>query len=113
MEDRLEIRPATDAEGCLQDVHWAHGSFGYFPSYAIGAVISAQLHESLRAALPDLDAQIAAGDFSGVMLWLRSHVHGLAAREPLQDLMKQATGKPLGASALVRHLESRYLEAGV
>ena len=49
MEDRLEVRPANDAEGCLQDVHWAHGAFGYFPSYVIGAVIAAQLYESLRA----------------------------------------------------------------
>jgi carboxypeptidase Taq len=111
MQDRLEIRPATDTEGCLQDVHWAHGSFGYFPSYAIGAVIAAQLHESLRAALPEHEEQVAEGDFSGVLQWLRSHVHGLAAREPLHDLVKQATGKPLGANAFLRHLESRYLEA--
>ena len=112
MQDRLEIRPATDTEGCLQDVHWALGSFGHFPSYVIGAVIAAQLHESLRAALPEHEEQVAAGDFSGVLQWLRSHVHGLAAREPLQELVKQATGKPLGASAFLRHLESRYLEAG-
>jgi Zn-dependent M32 family carboxypeptidase len=52
MEDRLEIRPATDAEGCLQDVHWAHGSFGYFPSYAIGAVIAAQVAACIFSILP-------------------------------------------------------------
>ena len=64
MEQRLGIRPANDVEGCLQDIHWAVGSFGYFPSYALGAVIAAQLYESLRAELPALDEQLARGEFS-------------------------------------------------
>ncbi|MGC4028892.1 MAG: carboxypeptidase M32 [Steroidobacteraceae bacterium] len=111
MADRLEVRPADDAEGCLQDIHWSQGSFGYFPSYVIGAVIAAQLFESLRAQMPDLDAQIAGGDFSGLGGWLATHVHGQGARLPLQELMKAATGKPLSAAALLRHLEAKYVEA--
>src|SRR5579885_966362 len=66
MEQRLGIRPANDAEGCLQDIHWAVGSFGYFPSYALGAVIAVQLYDSLRAEVPHLDAEIARGEFSGL-----------------------------------------------
>jgi carboxypeptidase Taq len=110
LEQRLGIRPANDVEGCLQDIHWAVGHFGYFPSYALGAVIAGQLHEAMRAANPALDEEIAAGQFGGVMDWLRDNVHGIGARLPVQELIKQATGKPLTAAAYIRYLESKYLE---
>jgi carboxypeptidase Taq len=111
LEQRLNIRPASDVEGCLQDIHWAVGHFGYFPSYALGAVIAGQLNEAMRAALPSLDEEIAAGQFGGVMDWLRDNVHGIGARLPVQELIKQATGKPLTAAAYLRYLEAKYLEA--
>jgi carboxypeptidase Taq len=111
LEQRLNIRPANDVEGCLQDIHWAVGHFGYFPSYALGAVIAGQLNEAMRAARPALDEEIAAGQFGGVMEWLRDNVHGIGARLPVQELIKQATGKPLTAAAYLRYLESKYLEA--
>lgn len=111
IEQRLGIRPASDVEGCLQDIHWAVGHFGYFPSYALGAVIAGQLNEALRAERPGLDAEIAAGQFGGVMDWLRDNVHGVGARLPVQELIKQATGKPLTAAAYLRYLETKYLEA--
>ena len=109
MERRLGIRPANDVEGCLQDVHWAFGSFGYFPSYALGGAIAAQLYESLRSDVPDLDDQIARGEFSGMLAWLREHVHGLGAKVTVQDLMQSATGKPLSAQAQLRYLEGKFL----
>jgi carboxypeptidase Taq len=111
LEQRLNIRPTNDVDGCLQDIHWAVGHFGYFPSYALGAVIAGQLNEALRAERPSLDAEIAAGQFGGVMDWLRDNVHGVGARLPVQELMQQATGKPLTASAYLRYLEAKYLEA--
>jgi carboxypeptidase Taq len=110
MEQRLEVRPTGAADGCLQDIHWALGSFGYFPSYALGAVIAAQLWESLRSSVPELDAQISRGDFSGLFGWLRDNVHAMGAKVPVNDLMKQATGQPLSAAALLRYLENKYLE---
>ena len=110
LEQRLSIRPANDVEGCLQDIHWAVGHFGYFPSYALGAVIAGQLNEAMRSAHPALDEEIAAGQFGGVMDWLRDNVHGIGARLPVQELIKQATGKPLTAAAYLRYLESKYLE---
>ena len=110
MFDRLEVKPANAAEGCLQDVHWAHGAFGYFPSYGIGAVIAAQLFESLRAATPDLDERIARGDLGAVTGWLTQHVHAEGARLPAQELVQQATGKGLSAAVALRYLEARYLE---
>src|SRR5487761_110863 len=111
MEERLGIRPGNDSEGCLQDVHWAIGSFGYFPSSALGAVIACQLYESLRNEVPALDEQLARGEFSGLLGWLRTHVHGLAAKVPVQDLLRSATGKPLSASAFIRYGEAKYLDA--
>jgi carboxypeptidase Taq len=111
MDQRLGIKPAGDVEGCLQDIHWAVGHFGYFPSYVLGAVIAAQLNEAMRAARPALDAEIAAGQFGGVMEWLRDNVHGMGARLPVKELIKEATGKPLTAAAYLRYLETKYLEA--
>lgn len=110
MQDRLGVRPANDAEGCLQDVHWAVGSFGYFPSYAIGAVIAGQLYESLRSERPELDDEIAAGQFGGLFGWLRENVHGLGATLSTPELIKKATDKPLSAAAWLRYIEGKYLE---
>jgi carboxypeptidase Taq len=110
IQDRLGVRPANDAEGCLQDVHWAVGSFGYFPSYAMGAVIAGQLYESLRAERPELDEEIAAGQFSGLFDWLRSNVHSVAATVGMPELIRNATGKPLSAAAWLRYIENKYLE---
>jgi carboxypeptidase Taq len=111
MEQRLGIRPANDMEGCLQDIHWAVGSFGYFPSYALGAVIAAQLFDSLRADVPALDEQLARGEFSGLLDWLRTNVYGLGSKMLVQDLLKGATGKPLSATSFIRYVEAKYLES--
>jgi carboxypeptidase Taq len=112
MEQRFGARPTGVVDGCLQDVHWALGSFGYFPSYVLGAVIAAQLWESLRAQVEGVEEQIAQGEFGGVFGWLREHVHGYGAKLPVKDLVRQATGHPLAAGALLRYLQSKYLEQG-
>ncbi len=110
MEQRLEVRPTGAADGCLQDIHWALGSFGYFPSYALGAVIAAQLWESLRSHIPEIDEQIGRGEFGGLFDWLREQVHSLGAKVSVKELMKHASGQPLSANALLRYLEAKYLE---
>jgi carboxypeptidase Taq len=112
MEQRFGRRPANVSEGCLQDVHWAVGSFGYFPSYALGLMIAGQLWEAMHMQLPELDAQLERGDFSGVFGWLREQVHGVGARLPVKELIKEATGQTLGANALLRYLQGKYLGAG-
>jgi len=111
MEQRLGIKPPNDVQGVLQDIHWAVGSFGYFPSYVLGAVIAAQLHDSLRRDVPQLDADLARGDFNSLFAWLRTHVHALGAKVTMQELMKGATGKPLSAVAFVRYVENKYLDS--
>jgi carboxypeptidase Taq len=111
LDRRLGIRPGTDAEGCLQDVHWAIGSFGYFPAYVIGGFIAAQLHETLRAGHPDLDRAIERGEFGTLFEWLRENVHGLGASLSSQDLVRRASGRPLTASPWLRYAEAKYLKA--
>jgi carboxypeptidase Taq len=110
MEQRLGTRPQNDVEGCLQDIHWAVGSFGYFPSYALGVIIAAQLWDSLHAQRPGIDEEIAGGQFGGLFEWLRDNVHSLGAKVSIQELLKSATGKPLSAAASLRYLENKYLE---
>lgn len=110
IESRLGVRPGHDAEGCLQDVHWALGAFGYFPSYAIGAFIAGQLYESLRNACPELDEQLAAGEFQPLFAWLGEHVHAAGARHTASELVKAVTGRPLSAAAWLRYAENKYLE---
>lgn len=109
MDQRLGVCPASDNDGCLQDAHWALGSFGYFPSYGIGAVIAAQLWETMRESLEGVDAQVAAGNFGAILGWLRDNVHALGARFDVPGLVEHATGKPLSASPYLRYLERKYL----
>ncbi len=110
MEARLGIRPANDVEGVLQDIHWALGSFAYFPWYAVGSAIAAQLAEGLRRDVPDLDAQIARGDFTGLFGWLRQNVYGYGAKLSASELLQQASGRPIGAQSALRYLEKKYLD---
>ena len=111
MESLLGIRPRNPGEGCLQDPHWTlMRGWGYFPTYALGLLMAAQLYETLRAALPDLDDDLARGDFAPLAGWLREHVHGRGCFDPSSDaLLEQATGRPLGTGPFLRHLERRYL----
>jgi carboxypeptidase Taq len=111
MKTMLGIVPPDDAQGCLQDIHWHDGAFGYFPAYTLGAMAAAQLMAAIRRAIPDLDAQLARGDLAAMMRWLNLHVHGQGARLGFQDLLRQATGKPLDPSDFTGHLTARYLVA--
>ena len=106
----LGLTVPNDRLGCLQDIHWYDGAWGYFPTYTLGALIAAQLFAALRQALPDIADQIGRGEFAAVFAWLREHVHGKGSLLPTADLVQQATGTPLGTAAFERHLRERYLE---
>ncbi len=97
------------AQGCLQDIHWPMGSFGYFPSYTLGAMYAAQFFATIRKQHPDVDARIAAGDLAPVMTWLDANIWSQASRWPTDELVSRATGEPLNAAHFRQHLESRYL----
>ena len=110
-EALMGIAPPDDARGCLQDIHWHDGAFGYFPSYTLGAMAAAQLMKAARRAIPDLDAAMARGDLLPLVAWLRAHVHGQGSRLGFQDLLRHATGKPLDPGDFVAHVTARYLTA--
>jgi len=95
--------------GCLQDVHWTKGSFGYFPCYTLGAMYAAQWAASMRAAQPGIDDHIAAGDLAPVFDWLNRHVWSQASRWETDELARRASGSTLDAHHFRTHLKARYL----
>jgi len=111
MKELLGIAPPNDRLGCLQDLHWPDGDFGYFPTYTLGAMAAAQLMAAARAADPESIAAIGRGDFAPLMAWLRVHVHSRGSLLSTDELLRVATGAPLGAAAFKAHLKERYLEA--
>lgn len=109
IKDLLGITPPDDGVGCLQDIHWYDGAWGYFPTYTLGAMTAAQLFDAAKKADPTIEAGIAVGDFAPLMAWLKSHVHGLGSKLSGRDLLIQATGRPLDAQVFKDHLKARYL----
>jgi carboxypeptidase Taq len=105
----LGITPPDDRRGCLQDIHWYDGLIGYFPSYTLGAMAAAQLMAAARVALPGLDADFSRGDFSRLVGWLATHIHGQGARLGFDQLLQAATGETLNPAAFEAHLAARYL----
>ncbi len=104
----LGITPPDDARGCLQDIHWYDGAVGYFPSYTLGAMAAAQLMRAARTTT-DMDAHLAQGDLAPLVAWLRTHVHAKGNRLGFNDLLVEATGKPLDPADFQAHLAARYL----
>jgi len=102
------MRPPTDAEGVLQDIHWSAGLVGYFPTYALGNLYAAQLMHAARADLPELDREIAAGRFAGLLEWLRRNVHAHGRLAAADRLVEQATAAPVSERWLVDSLRRRY-----
>jgi carboxypeptidase Taq len=102
------IAPPNDVVGCLQDVHWALGSFGYFPSYTIGNLYAAMLWEQLRRDLPNVDDALARGDLAPVTDWLRREVHAHGARETAGAMIVRITGQPLSAASFLGYVEAKF-----
>jgi carboxypeptidase Taq len=105
----LGVTPDNDRQGCLQDIHWYDGNWGYFPTYTLGALIAAQLFESARREIPNLMAAIAEGEFSPLLSWLRERIHSKGSLLSSAELVEEATGRPLGTASFERHLRERYL----
>lgn len=109
MRDLLGITPPDLAQGCLQDIHWPSGAWGYFPTYTLGAMMAAQLFQAALAAIPDLPDQIGRGDFRALVVWLGENVHRWGRYLSARDILIRATGKPLDAGIFKTHLRARYL----
>lgn len=100
--------PENDALGCLQDIHWSAGLFGYFPTYALGNMYAAQLFEAAHKQLGNLDEQFRQGEFSSLLDWLRVQIHSHGQKYSAADLVQRVTGQPLSDEPLVRQLQTRF-----
>jgi carboxypeptidase Taq len=107
MHALLGIRPRHDAEGVLQDIHWAMGLFGYFPTYSLGNLYAAQFMEAARRAIRGLDRRIAKGDLGPLREWLREHVHRHDRVLDAATLCRRVTGRPLGVDAFARSMRAK------
>ncbi len=103
------MRPPDDRLGCLQDIHWFAGGFGYFPTYTLGALLAAQFFDAARRARPEIPEAIGRGDFAPLLGWLRQEVHGRASLTDTAGLVERATGRPLDPEVFKAHLKARYL----
>lgn len=108
MQTILGVRPDSDANGVLQDVHWSMGAFGYFPSYALGNLYGLQLWETLKAQNPDTERQIEQRNYVPVLDWLRSNIHIHGCRYEPGDLILRVSGRPLSAEPFINYLEQKY-----
>ena len=104
----LGITPPDDAHGVLQDVHWSFGGFGYFPTYALGNLVSSQIWESMLKDIPDVEEQISKAKFDGLLGWLREHVHSYGAKYEPQELVQKISGSKITPEPFIRYLETKF-----
>ncbi|GHT97129.1 carboxypeptidase M32 [Spirochaetia bacterium] len=110
MKDLIGVEPETDADGVLQDVHWSQGSFGYFPSYALGNLYGLQFTKKLRRDIPDFENAITQGNFRPIYTWLKDTIYIWGRRLDPPALLKQVTGEDLSALPFLDYIESKYTE---
>jgi carboxypeptidase Taq len=109
-KEYLGIEVTDDAKGCLQDVHWSHGGFGYFPTYALGNMFAAQFYRQAEKDLPNLRQDFTKGSFKGLLDWLSTNIHQQGSRYLAVDLCKKVTGEPLSHKPLLDYLYGKYVD---
>jgi carboxypeptidase Taq len=110
MQDYLGIRPATDTDGILQDVHWSGGAFGYFPSYTFGAMYACQFYNAMKQETPDLENWIREGRFQSIRKWLGKKIHVKGKLLSTEVLLKEVTGEILNPTYFITYLKNKYHE---
>ena len=105
----LGVVPENDAEGVLQDVHWSGGMFGYFPSYALGNAIAAQIYHSMEKKV-DIDKALRSGDLEAILAYLREHIHQYGAMRETKRLLLDATGEEFNPSYYIQYLKDKYIK---
>lgn len=108
MKEYLGITPPNDRMGVLQDIHWSGGMIGYFPTYALGNLISVQLWEKIQQDIPDLEEQIERGEFSALLGWLREKIHRHGSKYEPQELVEKVTGSKIDPQPYIRYLNTKY-----
>lgn len=110
MKDYLGVSTAGDYKnGCMQDVHWPSGAFGYFPTYTLGAMTAAQLYQAMLKDVPELESEISRGNFTAMRRWLEAKVWKWGSYYQTPELLKEATGETLNPTHFMSHLKQRYL----
>ena len=104
------LTPPSDTQGCLQDIHWSLGDFGYFPTYALGNLLAAQLFTAFAKQHPDWEAKLEAGNLVFIREWLTENVHRHGRLYDLDELTKKVTGKPFSETAYCTYLKKKYAE---
>jgi carboxypeptidase Taq len=112
LHELLGVEPPSDVLGVLQDIHWAIGLVGYFPTYTLGNLMAAQLWEAATDEIPELAAAIEQGDFAPLREWLREHVHRHGRRWPPRELLRRATGQELSVEPFLAYLEAKLADSG-
>jgi carboxypeptidase Taq len=108
MQEYLGVTPPDTGTGVLQDIHWSGGLIGYFPTYALGNLISAQLWEIINQDISDLNDQISAGKFETLLAWLREKIHRHGAKFAPQELVQKITGSKIDSAAYIRYLTNKF-----
>lgn len=108
MEAYLGIRPASDADGVLQDIHWALGVVGYFPTYTLGNLMSAQLFDQAIVDIPNLEDRIGQGEFNTLLDWLRTNVHRFGRKKTAHQILFDTTGNKLSSESWIQYIRSKY-----
>jgi carboxypeptidase Taq len=108
MDELLGVAPPTNAEGCLQDVHWTRPMFGYFPTYALGNLYAAQFYETAVVQQPQIEAEMAQGRIDTLFVWLRENVHQHGKKFTPRELVQRVTGEPLSHEPFVRYVTAKF-----
>jgi carboxypeptidase Taq len=108
MNEMLGITPKNDKEGVLQDMHWSGGSFGYFPTYAIGTIYASQLFKKLSEENPNIFSEIESGNFSNIITWLNDHIHRYGRLMTADEIINKTCGEGLNSKVFIDHLKDKY-----
>ena len=108
MQKYLGITPKNDSEGCLQDVHWACGDIGYFPSYTLGNLYAAQFYNTMKKEMPNLEEQIAKGDLLSLREWLRNKIHKYGKAQTPSEILERVTGEALNINHFINYIKEKY-----
>lgn len=108
MKELLGITPPDDAQGCLQDIHWSAGMFGYFPTYALGNLYGAQFFEAAQRAIPNLRDELRRGQYTPLLAWLRENIHQHGMHYQPVELVRRVTGEPLSVEPFLRYVRAKF-----
>lgn len=110
MQELLGIKPMTDSEGCMQDIHWSMGAFGYFPTYALGNIYAAHIFPAFEENFPEWEKRVASGDLHFVKKWLNQSVHQYGRQYTSDQLLEKISGKPVSADAYIDYVNCKYAD---